>query len=71
MGNNIASERVRAGLTQPQLAERLGLDISTVLRMEKDRAPVTGDRLVAMASIFGCSTDYLLGLTDERLPAGR
>lgn len=68
MATNIASERVRLGLRQADLAEKLGVGISTVLRWERERLSPSASQLVMMAELFGCSTDYLLGLTDERKP---
>ena len=33
--------------------------------------PIHSDKLIMMARMFGCTTDYLLGLTDERTPKSR
>lgn len=66
MKSNITSERVRSGLTQNQLAEQLSVSSSTVYRWETGGALPGGDILVKMRKLFGCTTDYLLGLSDER-----
>lgn len=66
--HNIASERYRIGATQEQLAKMLGVATNTVANWETGRFEPTGSNLKKMASIFGCSIDYLLGVTDERLP---
>ena len=63
---NIASERVRLGLTQEGLAEQLGVARHTVLRWENGKTTPPTSAVYMMANIFGCSTDYLIGLTDER-----
>lgn len=68
MTTNIASERVRLGIRQVDLADAVGVGLSTVMRWEKGYLPPTADKLVKMHELFGCSTDYLLGLTDERKP---
>ena len=64
--NNILSERKRANLDQVQLAKALGVSKSTVSRWERGVLMPYGSELVAMHRLFGCSTDYLLGLSDER-----
>lgn len=64
---NMASERVRIGLTQEQMAERLGgIAVSTLCRYERDHDAIPPSILKKSAEIFGCTTDYLLDLTDER-----
>ena len=63
---NIASERVRIGLTQEGLAEHLGVSRQTVLRWENGKTTPPTSAVYMMADLFGCSTDYLLGITDVR-----
>lgn len=70
MPYNIRSERVRLGWTQADLARRLSVDASTVNRWEKGGA-VTQDCLIKMRNLFGCTIDWLLGLTDERKPIAK
>lgn len=65
--NNIASERVKHNLTQEDLAERLGVVSRTIRSWEKDETSVPSSKACEMAQMFGCSVDYLFGLTDERL----
>lgn len=64
---NLASERTRAGMTQEQLAAKLGYSQKTVGKWEKDISSMPGDTIRACASLFGCSIDYLLDETDDRL----
>ena len=64
---NIASERVRQGMSQGDLAERLGVARQTILRWENGKTNPPTSALYMMADIFGCSTDYLVGRTDERI----
>lgn len=66
--NTIAGERARLGLNQEQLGNILGKGRSTVVRWESDPTVITGEYLCKLANLFGCSTDYILGLTDERVP---
>ncbi len=66
METNIASERVKAGLTQARLGELLGVSLQTVSRIETGKAMPDGDTLCKLADRFGCSVDYLLQRTEER-----
>lgn len=63
---NIASERKRINMTQEDLANELGVSKSTIARWEQGTIPPYGSELIKMHDLFQCSTDYLLGLTDER-----
>lgn len=66
MPNNIRSERVRLGLNQTQLGERIGVSVTTVRDWENENRKPASDKVVEMAHLFGCTIDYLLALTDER-----
>lgn len=68
MINSIASERTRMGLSQTQLAEKLGRKRATIARWESDPQSVSGSTLCELSDFFDCSVDYLLGRTDERIP---
>lgn len=63
--NQVKSERVRAGMNQDDLAEKMGVSRFTVGNWENG-ATVRSDHLIRMTEIFGCSADYLLGLSEER-----
>ena len=67
MQNRIGSERVRLCMTQEELAKKLGVTAKSVSQWETGRSALPAKRLVALSDIFGCTTDWLLGLTDERL----
>lgn len=64
----IESERVRSGMTQAELGNELHVSRVTVANWENGRSEPATNKVVSMADMFGCSTDYLLGRTDERLP---
>lgn len=49
-------------MTQDDLANRLGVKYQSVSRWERGIAYPTMDNLVAIAEIFGVSTDVVLGL---------
>lgn len=67
MDNNIASERVRLHLSQDELAERIGSTRNQVKSWEAGKTPIKSTFLMKMADLFGCTVDYLLCRTDERL----
>ena len=67
MKNNIASERVRLGLSQEGLAEKLGVSRESVKDWESGRTPPKTSVLINMADLFDCSLDYLMARSDERL----
>lgn len=66
MPNNIKSERVRLNISQKELGDMVGVDESTIARWERDVAPVKAGHLKALSDIFHCTTDYIIGRTDER-----
>lgn len=66
VGRAIAHRRIRAGLTQEQVAERLGLGLSAVARMEQGVSIPTVVRLAELAELFRCGIDELLVETSMR-----
>lgn len=64
---NLAAERTRIGMTQEQLAKELGAAQKTVCKWEKDASTMPGEAILKCASMFGCSVNYLLDETDDRL----
>lgn len=68
MHNNIRSERVRIGLTTNEVAEHVGVSNSAVFKWESQEIEPSGRNIVKLARLFGCSPDYLLDMTEERLP---
>ena len=68
LANTIASERTRIGMSQTDLAEMFGKERTTIARWEADPKCIDGEKLIQLSSIFHCSVDYILGISDERLP---
>lgn len=64
--NSIASERVRLGLSQEALAEKLGVSRDSVKDWESGETAIRSTMLMRMADLFGCSLDYLMARSDER-----
>ena len=70
MKNNIASERVKLGLSHEQFGKRLRVSRDTVRNWESGEAPIKASLLVEIADLCGCSIDYLMGRSEERLVRG-
>lgn len=68
MINTIASERRRLGLSQSELGLKIGRSRSAIGRWESNPSTIDGSDLKKLVRIFGCSVDYLLGISDERTP---
>ena len=67
--NNIKEARIRAGISQKEVAISLSVAQATVSLWEKGNTNPIGTRLVQLAELLSCSTDYLLGnVTPEALP---
>ena len=64
--NNLASERVRIGMSQAQLFEVLGINPRTLGNWERGNSDIPSSKARKLAVIFGCTVDYLFGLTQER-----
>ena len=63
--------REDSDLTQRALANRLHIRQNTYSQYETGRRQLPVEVLVELARYFDTSTDYLLGLTNERRPYPR
>lgn len=52
--------------TQVQVAEKLNLHRTQYQRYENAVTPVTADFIVGIAKLYDVSTDYVLGLTNDK-----
>ena len=59
-GEKLQRLRQRAGMSQDVLAEKLGVSRQAVSRWERDETMPETDKVVALAELFGVTTDYLL-----------
>ena len=61
LGERIGLARRRAGLSQEELAERIGLgDRTTISKWEKKNGPVPDSRfLLQLPDVLSCSADWL------------
>ena len=65
VGERIGLLRRRKDLTQPELAHRAKMGITTLNRIENAHNSPSIEKLVALAQELGCSADYLLGLAED------
>lgn len=64
LGQRLKELREEKGLTQRQLAEKLGINSVTYLHYEKEQREPPLPLLADIARFYGVTVDYLLGLTD-------
>ena len=62
---NLLSLRKKAGLSQKDLAEKLGFSYHSYRRYESGETEPTLSALVRIADYFAVSLDYLTGRTEE------
>ena len=66
IGKCIAKRRLAVGLTQDQVAEKLGIGYEAVSRMERGVTIPTVIRLADLAEVFGCGIQELLIESSDR-----
>ena len=64
--NKLADMRKRAGLTQQQLAEKIGVTQQTIWYYENGRREMKSSVLIELSKALGCSVSDLLGLGHVR-----
>ena len=62
---NIDAERARKGMSRIRLAQKLGVSYSTLKNWMKGATEIPSSKVVEMAELFNCTTDYLLGLAER------
>ena len=58
--------RKKRNMNQKELGEVVGLTAKSISTIESGLRSTTIEKLILLAQFFGVSTDYLLGLKDER-----
>ena len=66
LGQRIQKLRKGAGLTQEQLAERMGVTRQAVSKWESDGGVPELDTLIAMSRLFDVTIGQLLGVEELR-----
>ena len=62
--------RIRAGMSQEKLAERVGVSRQAITKWETDKGAPEMENLLALSDLFGVSVDELLGRESRRPAAG-
>ena len=65
---NIRNLRIDKGYTQKQIGEYLGISQNTYSQYEIGVLNYPVDVIIKLALLYCVSTDYLLGLTNEKQP---
>lgn len=65
-GNNLKTLRLREGMTQANLAQKLGITKSVISAYETGLRLPSYDILIHIAKLFKVSTDYLLGIENKQ-----
>lgn len=68
MLNRLKQLRKEQHLTIQQLGEKVGINFTTISRLEAGERLFTLDHLTRLSQFFDCSFDYILGKSDERKP---
>ena len=64
IAQRIKELRRDCGMTQYELAKKVGCSQSMVVRWEKEECEPTAGSILALSYAFDCSCDYLLGKSD-------
>lgn len=66
-GKRIKEMRKRAGMTQEELADAIGMTREALARIETGKNGTSVDGIINFAHYFKTSTDNILGWTDETI----
>lgn len=64
IGKKIDYIRRKRGLTQEQLAEKIGVTKKTVIEYEKAEDKIPLQKLISISKVLNVPTDFLLGISD-------
>jgi len=72
-GTRLTESRQRAGLSQAELADKIGVDRRMIAHWERRSVTLKPEQLVALASALTTTTDELLGVQPLRVigPTGK
>jgi transcriptional regulator with XRE-family HTH domain len=65
-GERLALARQQAGLTQQQLAEKLGTTQRVITHWEREPVALRADQLGALADALGVTADFLIGRAEPK-----
>lgn len=64
IGKKIDYERRKIGLSQQELADKLGITKKTVIEYEKREGNIPLKKIIEISKVLEVPTDYLLGLSE-------
>ena len=64
VGERVLLLRRRARLSQPKLADKADMSVTTLNRVENAHQSLYMEKIAALATALGTTADYLLGLSD-------
>jgi len=70
-GKRLLEARQRAGLTQTELGEKLGLSQRAVAHWEHRRSPMYAGQIVTLCKVLDVSAEWLLGIESAKGKPGR
>ncbi len=62
LGERLQKQRLKRGLSQKQVSITIGVSPGNVSNYESGERTPSLEKLIALADLYHCSTDYLLGL---------
>lgn len=60
--------RLAKDMTQIELAKTASLERKTIMRYEKGSHTPSGKAAIVLSGVFGVTTDYLLGVSEDAYP---
>ena len=69
MLSNMRKERLECGYSIQEVAEKIDVHPNAVSRWETGKTDPAASNLIALCKLYGCSPEYLLGLTDDKQAA--
>ena len=65
VGDNIKSLRKKRGLTQEEVADKIGATKITISRYESNQRKIGGENLVKLAKLFNVTPEYILSGNED------
>ena len=65
-GERLQAERKLSKLTLESISDVLGISYQAYRKFEKDICFPSAETLIKIARMYNTSTDYILGLTDDK-----
>ena len=65
-GDRLAASRQQAGLSQEEVAAKLGVTQRVITYWERDHAALHPEQFAALADLLGVTADYLVGRSETK-----